>query len=328
MAQKILVTGGAGYIGAHVCKTLESQGYIPVVLDNMCTGRRDFVRWGPFVEASVDDTTVVRQVVEQHGIVAAIDMAGSIEVAESVADPLKYYNNNFSQKLAFLSTMRACGVKAIVFSSTAAVYGEPQFVPIPEGHPLQPKNPYGWSKRMVEQLLADFNQAGGPAWTALRYFNAAGASEDGDIGECHEPESHLIPKACLAVLGKLPALEIFGNDYPTPDGTAIRDYVHVMDIASAHVLAIRRLLEGGDSGSYNIGTGVGTSVGEILSCFAEMGKPVPHRFSARRAGDPARLVADSSQLRAQLGWRPVYTSVSDIVRTAYAWHQAVEQKCQ
>ena len=253
MGKAVLVAGGAGYIGSHVCKTLATAGYLPVTLDNLVTGRRDFVRFGPLVVASVSDTDAVRATVKQHGIEAVIDLAGSIEVGESVADPLKYYDNNFATKLTFLRALKAENVRAFVFSSTAAVYGEPQIVPIPESHPKQPKNPYGWSKFLVEQLLADFHHAGGIPWMALRYFNAAGASLDGDIGECHEPESHLIPRACYAALGTGEALEIYGNDYDTPDGTAIRDYIHVMDLASAHVLAVEYLLKGGKPAAYNLG---------------------------------------------------------------------------
>jgi UDP-glucose-4-epimerase GalE len=215
-----------------------------------------------------------------------------------------------------------------VFSSTAAVYGEPQHVPIAETHPLQPKNPYGWSKRMFEQMLADFHHAGGLPWMALRYFNAAGASLDGDIGECHEPESHLIPRACFAALGQIPALDIFGNDYDTPDGTALRDYVHVMDIASAHVLAVNALLNGAESARYNLGNGVGTSIGEVLACFEAMGQKVPHRFSARRAGDPARLVADATAAKTKLGWKPALADINVIVRSAFDWHKKMAETSQ
>jgi UDP-arabinose 4-epimerase len=252
-----------------------------------------------------------------------IDLAGSIEVAESVKDPLKYYDNNLGCKLVFLDTLRACGIKAVVFSSTAAVYGEPQVVPIPETHPLLPKNPYGWSKLGFEQVLRDFHVAGGPGWTALRYFNAAGASPDGDIGECHEPETHLIPRACLAALGLVPQLEIFGNDYPTPDGTAIRDYVHVMDLAAAHILAVDRLLKGGSPAAYNLGNGIGTSIGEVLACFERMGIRVPHRFQPRRAGDPIRLVADATAARTHLGWTPHYAGIESIISTAHQWHAKI-----
>lgn len=322
MTKSVLVAGGAGYIGAHVCKKLKVSGYNPVTLDNLCTGYKDFVRFGPLVEACVSDSTAVAETVRKYSIEAVIDLAGSIEVAESVADPLKYYHNNFAKKIPFLNTLHKSGVRAFVFSSTAAVYGEPVAVPIMESHPQQPKNPYGWSKLAFERLLQDFHLAGGPAWMALRYFNAAGASFDGDIGEAHEPESHLIPRACYAALGTGPALDIFGNDYPTPDGTAIRDYIHVDDLASAHVLAIEALLNGAKPTAYNLGNGVGISIGQVLSCFEEMGVHVPHKFAPRRAGDPTRLVADSVAAKKNLGWKPQYADIKHIVQSAYNWHKS------
>ncbi len=326
MATPVLVAGGAGYIGSHVCKTLATEGYLPVTIDNLCTGRRDFLRWGPLVEASVSNADVVKHTIAHYGIEAVIDLAGSIEVAESVANPLKYYDNNFATKLLFLRALKECGVKAFVFSSTAAVYGEPVAVPISESHPLHPKNPYGHSKLMFERLLQDFYHAGGPAWIALRYFNAAGASLDNDIGESHEPESHLIPRACMAAINKSTVLDIFGNDYPTPDGTAIRDYIHVMDLASAHVLAVEALLKGKMPAAYNLGNGVGTSIAEILACFRRLKLSVPHRFRPRRPGDPARLVADTASVRKQLGWKPSLSSLEMIIKSAYVWHSAENNK--
>lgn len=321
MSKNILVAGGAGYIGSHVCKTLAASGYLPVTIDNLCTGRRDFVRFGPLIECSVSDIETVRKTVKQYDIKAVIDLAGSIEVAESVSNPLKYYENNLACKVAFLRALNESGIQAFVFSSTAAVYGEPVAVPIPETHPTQPKNPYGWSKLMFEQVLRDSHIAGGTGWMALRYFNAAGASLDGDIGECHEPESHLIPRACHAVLGKIPALDIFGGDYPTPDKTAIRDYIHVMDLASAHVLAVDQLLKGAEPASYNLGNGIGTSIGEVLACFEKLGLKVPHTSKPRRAGDPARLVADSAAAKKHLGWKPQYADIETIITSAYNWHK-------
>lgn len=322
MKNAVLVVGGAGYIGSHVCKTLDKSGYVPVTLDNLCTGYRHFVKFGPLVEAHVSNVAVVAETVAKYDIKAVIDLAGSIEVGESVVNPLKYYENNFGCKLAFMETLRTSGVKAFVFSSTAAVYGEPEFVPIPETHRKQPKNPYGWSKLMFEQLLADFHHAGGPAWMALRYFNAAGASFDGDIGENHQPESHLIPRACFAALGRTPALDVYGNDYPTPDGTAIRDYIHVLDLASAHVLAVEHLLAGKAPAAYNLGNGVGNSINDILASFTKLGHPVPHSFKPRRAGDPARLVADNSAAVKELGFKPKYGDIDSIIRSAYGWHAA------
>ncbi len=322
MSKTIIVAGGAGYIGSHVCKALHAAGYVPVVLDDLSAGRRDFVRWGPLCEASVSDLDTVRRLALEHKPQAVIDLAGSIEVGESVRDPLKYYANNAAAKLSFLGVLQESGVKAFVFSSTAAVYGEPEAVPIPETHRLQPKNPYGWSKLMFEQILRDFHVAGGPAWTALRYFNAAGASPDGDIGECHDPETHLIPRACLAALRRIPALDIFGDDFPTRDGTCERDYIHVSDLASAHVLAVSSLLKGAEPAAYNLGNGAGTTIAEVLSCFEAMGHKVPHKFGPRRQGDPARLVADSTKAKEALGWQPRHADIAAIVKSAYAWHSA------
>lgn len=321
-SKAVLVTGGAGYIGAHVCKALSQDGRLPVTLDDLSGGKKDFVKWGPLVEASVSDTAAVRRAVQEHGIDAVIDLAGSIEVGESVRDPLKYYANNFAAKIAFLRILQECGVRAFVFSSTAAVYGEPEQVPIAESHRLAPKNPYGASKLAFENVLRDFHAAGGPAFMCLRYFNAAGASPDGDIGEAHEPESHLIPRACFAALKRGPALEVYGNDYATPDGTAIRDYVHVSDLASAHLLAVDALRNGAASVAYNLGNGTGTSVKEVLACFAALGWPVPHSFRPRRPGDPARLVADVTAARKHLGWSLRFTQIEAIVSSAYRWHAA------
>lgn len=318
--QAVLVAGGAGYIGSHVCKVLAEHGYLPVTLDNLSSGYREFVQFGPLVEASVSDVEIIKRSIETYQIAAVIDLAGSIEVAESVRDPLKYYSNNMATKIAFLEALHAARVKAVVFSSTAAVYGEPVSVPIAESHPLLPKNPYGQSKLAYEHLLRDFHAAGGPAWMALRYFNAAGASLDGEIGENHQPESHLIPLACLAQLGRAPALSVFGNDYPTQDGTAVRDYIHVLDLAQAHVLAVQALLGGGASASYNLGNGKGTSIGQVLACFEQLGLSVPHHFKPRRAGDPSQLVADASAARKQLGWMPKYDRLETIIKSAYDWH--------
>jgi len=321
MTQAVLVAGGAGYIGSHVCKALAAAGYMPMVLDDFSAGHRDFVKFGPLVEACVSDVAAVKKAVADYKILAVIDLAGSIEVGESVRDPLKYYDNNVAKKIPFLRAATESGVKAFVFSSTAAVYGEPSAIPIPESHATSPTNPYGWSKLMFERLLHSTAAATGLRFMALRYFNAAGASPDGEIGEAHEPETHLIPRACLASLGHIPPLEIFGDDYPTPDGTAIRDYIHVMDLAQAHVLAITKLLKGEPSGSYNLGNGIGTSIGDIIAAFARLGIPVPHSFKGRRAGDPSRLVADSTAAREALGWAPRHADVDTIIRTAYAWHE-------
>jgi UDP-glucose-4-epimerase GalE len=323
MKKAILVAGGAGYIGSHVCKVLSASGYHPVTLDNFCTGKREFVKFGDLVEANVSDIDTVKTAIKKYNIEAVIDLAGSIEVAESVENPLKYYENNFAEKVVFLRILKECGVRAFVFSSTAAVYGEPEVLAIPETHSKQPKNPYGNSKLNFEQMLADFYQAGGVPYMALRYFNAAGASFDCDIGECHEPESHLIPRACFAALGSGDALSIYGDDYDTPDGTAIRDYIHVLDLANAHLLAVEALLSGKPSSAYNLGTGNGVSVLEIMSEFEKLGYAVPHTFHPRRAGDPARLVADNSKAKAELGFLPKYSDIKTIILSAYDWHSSL-----
>ena len=320
MAYAILVAGGAGYIGAHVCKALKAAGHTPVVLDNFATGHREFVKFGPLVEACVSDSAKVKAAIAQYDIKAVIDLAGSIEVGESVKDPLKYYENNVARKIPFLRTLVEAGITAFVFSSTAAVYGEPTQIPIPENHTTQPTNPYGWSKLMFERLLHGTAAVSGLRFMALRYFNAAGASFEGEIGEAHEPETHLIPRACMASLGTIPALEIFGNDYPTKDGTALRDYVHVMDLAQAHVLAVEALLNGAPSGAYNLGNGIGTTIGDILGAFERIGHEVPHSFKPRRAGDPSKLVADSGAAKAALKWTPAYADIDSIIRSAYDWH--------
>ena len=328
MNRAILVAGGAGYIGSHVCKALKAAGYTPVVLDDFSAGHRGFVLFGPLVEACVSDCVAVKKAVVEYGIEAVIDLAGSIEVAESVRDPLKYYDNNVAKKIPFLRTLVKAGVKAFVFSSTAAVYGEPVQMPIPEAHPTNPTSPYGWSKLMFERLLHSTAGASELRFMALRYFNAAGASLDGEIGEAHDPETHLIPRACLASLGAVPPLEIFGNDYPTKDGTALRDYIHVMDLADAHVKAVTALLAGAPSGAYNLGNGIGTSIGDILAAFERIGYPVPHSFKPRRAGDPSKLVADSSAAQAALKWTPRYADIAVIIRSAYDWHAATVKKAK
>ena len=317
----VLVVGGAGYIGAHVCKALAAAGRQPIVLDNLSTGYADFVRWGPLIQTDIADTAALRATLAEHSIQTVIDLAASIEVGESVRDPLKFYANNFGAKIGFLTTLRDAGVGQIILSSTAAVYGEPEATPIPESHPLRPVNPYGRTKLAYEQMLADFAAAGGPRFMALRYFNAAGASPDGEIGEAHQPETHLIARAALAVLGAVPPLEIFGRDWPTPDGTPIRDYIHVTDLAAAHLAAVAALEAGATTTACNLGTGHGTSVAEILACFAEADAPVPHRFVARRPGDPSRLVADPTLAHQVLGWSAAHSDLAHIVRTALAWHR-------
>jgi len=321
MTEAVLVAGGAGYIGAHVCKALAASGRLPVVIDDLSAGHAGFVRWGPLRQASVADADAVASLLRDHRIRTVIDLAARIEVGESVRDPLAFYANNLAAKLPFLAALRDGGVRHLVLSSTAAVYGEPEADPIPEAHPLRPGNPYGQTKLAYERLLADFAGAGGPSFLALRYFNAAGADADGEIGEAHEPESHLVARAARAALRDLPGLEIYGADWPTPDGTAIRDYVHVTDLADAHVRAVAALETGAASGACNLGSGTGHSVAQVLAAFSAAGAPVPHRFAARRPGDAARLVADITRARATLGWDPRHSDLAIIVRSALAWHR-------
>lgn len=317
----ILVTGGAGYVGSHVCKALAAAGYRPVVYDNLRHGHREAVRWGPLEVGEVEDQARLGEVIERYRPVGALHFAALIQVGESVTDPAKYYRNNAAGTLSLLEGLRAGGVQRLVFSSTAAVYGTPDRTPIDEDHPLRPINPYGATKLAVEWMLRDFGVAYGLGWAALRYFNAAGADPEGETGERHDPESHAIPLAIQAAMGTGPAFNLYGTDYPTADGTAVRDYIHVADLASAHVLALRRLLDGGDSQALNLGTGIGTSVRELLESVGRVGgRPVPVIERPRRAGDPPVLLADPGRAARVLGWAAAYRQIDDIVRTAWAWH--------
>jgi UDP-glucose-4-epimerase GalE len=321
-APAVLVAGGAGYIGSHACKALKMAGYLPVTLDNLSTGYRQAVKWGPLVEADIRDRDAVNKAVAEHGIKAAIHFAAFSLVGESVRDPAKYYDNNVGAAVAFADALIRAGVEALVFSSTAATYGVPSASPIPEDHPTVPINPYGASKLAFEGALRWLGEAHPFRWTALRYFNAAGADPDGEIGESHEPETHLIPNLCKAVVGTGPALTVFGQDYPTPDGTPIRDYIHVTDLAEAHVIAIRRLLAGADSGIFNVGTGEGATVMQIIAAAeAALGQKVPYTVGPRRAGDPPSLVADSSKLKTAFGWTPRHSDLETIIATAARWQR-------
>jgi UDP-arabinose 4-epimerase len=321
-AEHILVTGGAGYVGAHGCKALSQAGYQPVAYDNLVYGHEAVVQWGPLERGDTADRARLDEIFARYRPVAVMHFAAFTSVGESVADPGKYYRNNVGGTLALLEAMAAHGVRRFVFSSTAAVYGLPGQVPITEDAPTDPINPYGHSKQMVERMLLDFEGAHGIASAMMRYFNAAGASPDGEIGENHDPETHLIPLALDAVAGKGPELTVFGTDYPTPDGTCIRDYIHVGDLADAHVRALDYLAQGGATRAFNLGTGSGASVREILDTVERVtGRPVPHRTGPRRAGDPPVLVADPSRARAELGWEPRHSDLDTIVATAWAWHQ-------
>ncbi len=318
---EVLVTGGAGYIGAHTCKRLFERGYRPVVFDNLSTGRRDFVRWGEFVCGDTRNPEDLAACFARHRFAAVIHFAAAIEVGESAADPLKYYENNVGGTVALLQAALRRGVNLFVFSSSAAVYGDPERVPIPEGHPIRPKSPYGRTKAVVEEILADCGRAHGLRWAALRYFNAAGADPTAEIGEQHEPESHLIPRL-LEAAGGGGLVSIYGTDYPTADGTCIRDYIHVNDLAEAHRLALEHLAGGGESAAFNLGLGRGWSVREVIATVEKVtGKTLDVRPGPRRPGDPAVLVAATGRAEERLGWRAEARELEAIVETAWAWHQ-------
>ena len=320
--RNLLVTGGAGYIGAHACKALARAGYNPITYDSLVHGHEQAVRWGPFEAGDLLDRDRLDQVFERHRPAAVMHFAAFAYVGESVSQPGKYYRNNVCGTLNLLEAMRDHGVDRIVFSSTCATYGIPETSPIDEAAPQQPINPYGMSKLMVEQMLRDFETAHRIRWAVLRYFNAAGADPDGEIGELHDPETHLIPLALDAAAGRGDPLTVFGADYDTPDGTCVRDYIHVTDLASAHVLALEALQRGGASRVYNLGNGNGFSVREVIAAVEKVtGLEVPHRIGPRRAGDPAALVSKAVRAREELGWKPQLDDLEAIIGTAWAWHQ-------
>ena len=318
-APAVLVTGGAGFVGSHACKALAGAGYRPVVYDNLSNGVAEAVKWGPLEIGDLHDAARLAAVVDRHKPLGVLHFAAFIEAGESVDAPTRFYRNNVAGTLALLGVMRAAAIDKIVFSSTAAVYGEPEVAPIPETHPLRPVNPYGRGKLMVEEILRDVSAADGLGYCALRYFNAAGADPDGELGENHDPETHLIPLVLQAAYGLRPEIAIYGTDYDTPDGTCIRDYVHVSDLAAAHVLALRRLLDGGENLVANLGTGRGYSVREVIDTVEEVtGRAIPVREAGRRPGDPAVLVAEASQARQRLGWQPSYEKLFEQVTHAAA----------
>jgi len=317
----ILVTGGAGYIGSHGCRALAAAGYRPVVFDNLSTGHRGFVT-GPLITGDLLDRAALDRVFAQHDIVAVMHFAAASLVGESIVDPQKYYRNNVVGTLSLLDAMRAAGCNRLVLSSTGAVYGNADSRALPESYPCAPINPYGASKWTIERILADYRSAYGLGSFSLRYFNASGADASGGIGEKRDTETHLIPRAMMALQGHVGDFAIFGDDYDTPDGTAIRDYVHVTDLAVAHVEALKLLMQGHSGGAFNLGTGTGVSVREILAAIAaETGREVPHVVKPRRPGDPTYLVADPSAARATLGFRTRHSDLATIIRTAWAWHR-------
>lgn len=318
--KNILVVGGAGYIGSHMVWLLGQRGLQVVVLDNLSAGHRDAVLHGELVEGDMADRALLDRVLSARPFDAVMHFASSIQVGESVADPAKYYVNNVARTLALLEAMRAHGVRQFVFSSTAAVFGEPLRVPIGEDHPCAPINPYGRTKWMVEQVLADYAAAYGLRSVSLRYFNAAGAHPLGLLGERHEPETHLIPLALQAAAGRRAHVSVFGRDYDTPDGTCIRDYVHVMDLAEAHWLALQHLAAGGAGGAFNLGNGDGYSVQQVIDAAQQVtGREITVQEGPRRPGDPARLVADAARARSVLGWQPRRADLQTIVADAWRW---------
>jgi UDP-glucose-4-epimerase GalE len=318
----VLVTGGAGYIGSHACKALAAAGFAPVVLDNLARGHRDFVKWGPLEDADIGDAAALDRVMARHRPVAILHFAALTYVGESVSDPAMYYRNNVAGSLSLLEAARRHDVRHLVFSSTCATYGLPERMPIVEDTPQAPIHPYGASKLMIERMLGDFAAAYGLRWTALRYFNACGADPDGEVGERHDPETHLIPLTLMAAAGRLPNIRLLGNDYPTKDGTCIRDYIHVADLADAHVRALRYLLDGGAPRAFNLGTGTGHTVLDVIrTAEGVTGRPIPVELAPQRSGDAAELVADSSLAASVLGFRPAF-GLEESIRTAWRWYQS------
>ena len=321
-SETVLVTGGAGYIGSHVCKALAAAGYRPVTFDNMTFGHEWAVKWGPLERGDIQDRARLDAVIETHRPCAVLHFAAFAYVGESVTDPAKYYRNNVAGSLTLLEAVVQHNIRHCVFSSTCATYGIPDALPIRETTPQNPINPYGASKLMVERILSDLGKAHDLTWTALRYFNAAGADVDGIIGESHSPETHLIPLVLDAASGRRPHITVFGTDYETTDGTCVRDYIHVNDLADAHVRALIALRRGAASDVFNLGNGLGFSVRQVIESVERItGLSVPVQFGARRAGDPAVLVSDATKARDQLGWHPTLPHLDGIIKTAWSWHQ-------
>lgn len=329
---QILVVGGAGYIGSHMVKQLARAGHAVVVLDNLTTGFRELACRGELVVGDLADTALLESLFAEHRFDGVMHFAAASLVGESMQDPGKYYRNNVANTLNLLEVMVRHEVKHFIFSSTAATFGEPEYVPIDEAHPQRPINPYGASKWMVERLLQDFHAAHGLNSVCLRYFNACGADPEGELGECHEPETHLIPLILQAASGRREAITVFGRDYPTEDGTCIRDYIHIEDLCSAHALALGALVQGEKNGAqaYNLGNGQGYSVQQVIEAVervvAEDGRTLRVVEGSRRPGDPARLVADATLARRELGWQPQYADLDTIIRHAWAWEKKLAGK--
>lgn len=319
---QILVAGGAGYIGSHTVKELRAQGYDVVVFDDLSSGRRDFVRDAELVVGDLMDKEAVRSAFRGRDIAAVLHFASLIQVGESYLHPRRYYTRNLVSSLNLLDALLEAGVRTMIFSSSAAVYGVPLRIPLTEDHPLDPFNPYGQTKFMVERILQDYDRAYGLKFVSLRYFNASGADPDGTLGECHDPETHLIPNILRAVTGRTEALDIFGEDFPTPDGTAVRDYIHVTDLAAAHVLALKKLGEAPRSEFINLGTNRGYSVREVIAAAERVtGRTVPVRVKPRREGDVPVLLASKDKAERVLAWTPRYSDLETIIGTAWAWQR-------
>ena len=318
----VLVAGGAGYIGSHAVKELVREGFDVLVFDNLSSGRPDLIGAVPLVRGDLLDREALRRTFREREIGAVLHFASLIQVGESYADPRKYYAHNLTTSLNLFDAMLEAGVDKLIFSSTAAVYGDPRETPITEAHPTDPVNPYGRTKLMVETVLRDYDRAHGLRSISLRYFNAAGADADGTAGECHDPETHLVPNILLAVLGIKPPLGVFGADFPTPDGTAVRDYIHVTDLAAAHVLALKKLLAGGAGDVFNLGTERGHSVLEVVRTVEKItGRAVPYDIGPKRQGDVAVLLASKAKAEQALGWKPRLSFLETIVETAWNWHR-------
>lgn len=317
-----MVVGGAGYIGSHMCKCLAKNGYIPIILDNLDFGHQEAVKWGTFVKGSLADSKLLNQIFSDFHIAAVMHFAAFCYVGESVLQPSRYYRNNVANTLSLLETMVKRKVSNIIFSSSCATYGEPEHLPITEQHPQNPINPYGRSKLMVEQILDDFSAAYGLESVVLRYFNAAGADPECELGEDHTPETHLIPLILQTALGKRESILVFGDNYPTKDGTCIRDYIHIVDLVNAHLLALERLLNGLPGGKYNLGNGSGYSVKEVIETAQNVtGRSIPVRIVEKRPGDPSVLVGSGEKAANELGWKPEFPDLYSIIKTAWNWHK-------
>ncbi len=322
MAKNILIIGGAGYIGSHVNKALTKIGFNTIVFDNFSTGHRDFVKWGKLVEGDLSNYDLLCQVLKENGIDCVMHFAAFAYVGESVTNPQKYYVNNVQNTITLLNAMVACKVDKFIFSSSCAVFGEPKELPITEETPKSPINPYGKTKLMVESILEDYSAAYGLKYVALRYFNAAGADPESEVGEDHTPETHLIPLVLDAAIGKRPNIQVYGSDYNTPDGTCVRDYIHVNDLADAHIKSYEYLAKGGQSEVFNLGNGIGYSIKEIIETARKVtGKEIIEILAPRRAGDPPSLYASSVKIKNLLGWEPKFNDINQIISNAWEWHK-------